>query len=190
MWDQQKVIRDEFSVDRIIPTYVGSTVIQGIATSVSANHSHVCGINPTPPGGGGDDDESFPRMWDQHLYATVNGNRERIIPTYVGSTHSSVRSMLRRPNHSHVCGINLRRRDRVNVYSESFPRMWDQLIFCKTERHAGRIIPTYVGSTASDRRKPVFESNHSHVCGINITANRFGPFNSESFPRMWDQLFG
>ena len=149
---------------------MGSTAIFGVECLIEANHSHVCGINPTPPGGGGDDDESFPRMWDQHLYATVNGNRERIIPTYVGSTHSSVRSMLRRPNHSHVCGINLRRRDRVNVYSESFPRMWDQLIFCKTERHAGRIIPTYVGSTI-------------------WVIWRFQRI-SESFPRMWDQRFG
>ena len=85
MWDQQKVIRDEFSVDRIIPTYVGSTVIQGIATSVSANHSHVCGINPTPPGGGGDDDESFPRMWDQQMPWCFFHVLQRIIPTYVGS---------------------------------------------------------------------------------------------------------
>ena len=52
---------------------------------------------------------------------------------------------------------------------------------------ATRIIPTYVGSTRRAERGRIVFSNHSHVCGINIT-KLISTFETyESFPRMWDQ---
>ena len=66
MWDQQ-IINFIFPfIDRIIPTYVGST--PAIVHSCASQY------------------ESFPRMWDQRLRALCIHLENRIIPTYVGST--------------------------------------------------------------------------------------------------------
>ena len=54
------------------------------------------------------------------------------------------------------------------IMAESFPRMWDQHGMRKYQADTGRIIPTYVGSTSTDR-----------ICIR---------YRIESFPRMWDQL--
>ena len=150
MWDQLCDVLDLAGRLRIIPTYVGSTVIQGIATSVSANHSHVCGINvlrcfappfndriiPTYVGSTrrlsnlrNRANESFPRMWDQHVSEFCKRSPARIIPTYVGSTMPAASYFPGSPNHSHVCGINGISRTGRSNRSESFPRMWDQLIY-------------------------------------------------------------
>ncbi len=91
-------------------------------------------------------------------------------------------------NHSHVCGINHTVTFNVNFKYESFPRMWDQRNAIKSIFSAVRIIPTYVGSTSTSFTHCVIMSNHSHVCGINTFLNAFMPQDSESFPRMWDQL--
>ena len=107
MWDQRKLDYKPEARGRIIPTYVGSTSLTSPVITLPSNHSHVCGINASPTSSPTAICESFPRMWDQRCPRRCDRRPERIIPTYVGSTHSSVRSMLRRPNHSHVCGINL-----------------------------------------------------------------------------------
>ena len=87
MWDQRAFRMTPSGYRRIIPTYVGST---GLTPP-----SYFFYI------------ESFPRMWDQHRYIVAKGLRNRIIPTYVGSTN--IHALLKRgkPNHSHVCGINV-----------------------------------------------------------------------------------
>ena len=93
--------------------------------------------------------------------------RWRIIPTYVGSTARTNIKYCNGANHSHVCGINLFMFPRLSLLSESFPRMWDQqdrLTNCRLDL---RIIPTYVGSTASYHSADNQLPNHSHVCGIN-----------------------
>ena len=69
---------------------------------------------------------------------------------------------------------------------ESFPRMWDQRGGRYRLSAHVRIIPTYVGSTENFRRKTGVETNHSHVCGINIDSIQELDSYNESFPRMWD----
>ena len=86
MWDQRFQHLFETLIGRIIPTYVGSTAAELCITAVTANHSHVCGINARLPSSIPAMNESFPRMWDQR-YALIKKLRlNRIIPTYVGST--------------------------------------------------------------------------------------------------------
>ena len=132
--------------------------------------------------------ESFPRMWDQPQAAQLYGYESRIIPTYVGSTHAGLTGVASPANHSHVCGINTVPRTGVFNTPESFPRMWDQLPKFVTDNKADRIIPTYVGSTWSRPAPCPRPSNHSHVCGINVTRLSKNFALTESFPRMWDQL--
>ena len=152
---------------RIIPTYVGSTSSAFIPVSVTANHSHVCGINWAQGERKKLNDESFPRMWDQLEPVKEKPIRLRIIPTYVGSTALLVYNRSTRTNHSHVCGINSSLLGSASLSFESFPRMWDQ--------------PYPASRQLSER------PNHSHVCGINVLGVYPVCVVSESFPRMWDQ---
>ena len=107
MWDQQ-YLPDAFrNAIRIIPTYVGSTSTARASRCFTANHSHVCGINPLFPSCCPAAFESFPRMWDQQSPKTCHPTMNRIIPTYVGSTPTVRMLSAYHPNHSHVCGINM-----------------------------------------------------------------------------------
>ena len=131
--------------------------------------------------------ESFPRMWDQRNICIHRVAVDRIIPTYVGSTITRNKVVHAVSNHSHVCGINDRRKSRTCSLFESFPRMWDQLSQRDLQRLRSRIIPTYVGSTKCDKNGQYIGSNHSHVCGINLVLEVIHSGGRESFPRMWDQ---
>ena len=126
-------------------------------------------------------------MWDQPRAWRLAFALLRIIPTYVGSTEMEYRGQEPMSNHSHVCGININCRSTAMNPNESFPRMWDQLQLRRLSRIKTRIIPTYVGSTWSGRRQGYAWSNHSHVCGINLSWVFLTLEQCESFPRMWDQ---
>ena len=188
---------------------MGSTPSRHPPLPGSTNHSHVCGINRRSFVHCLLQNESFPRMWDQHAFTTVDMRGVRIIPTYVGSTvdHYKIKKQYPRiiptyvgstdirhtvhigtANHSHVCGINYLENEYGQQWDESFPRMWDQHRHFSLPCHSFRIIPTYVGSTL--RLEPSFNvpPNHSHVCGINFNGCSTGYRIIESFPRMWDQL--
>ena len=65
--------------------------------------------------------------------------------------------------------------------------MWDQQKVGSCDSFSSRIIPTYVGSTATITKSRLNISNHSHVCGINSWRVSVRVSGSESFPRMWDQ---
>ena len=188
MWDQQDRPVPAAGRFRIIPTYVGSTLMRANHHAFRTNHSHVCGINSDnrtithPPF------ESFPRMWDQRLQQIGPASRNRIIPTYVGSTRTRSSYRLESSNHSHVCGINGLMAIHAQKRYESFPRMWDQPSYKRRKKAPARIIPTYVGSTGSPFSMFAKNANHSHVCGINPGWRRCHAAENESFPRMWDQL--
>ena len=66
--------------------------------------------------------------------------------------------------------------------------MWDQRYAENSKKLSIRIIPTYVGSTSTLFNVDKYETNHSHVCGINPSGLMNEPSDAESFPRMWDQL--
>ena len=187
MWDQHTTVTGTWAVNRIIPTYVGSTRFGYDDEEHGSNHSHVCGINSHNRKGSHKCGESFPRMWDQRIITSERRPDRRIIPTYVGSTKVSSIVGLSMSNHSHVCGINVSALKTIRSKNESFPRMWDQPVAIDNTGTTLRIIPTYVGSTQTRRGCSLQSPNHSHVCGINGTAGSLPECCRESFPRMWDQ---
>ena len=65
MWDQRTDRTRRTGLQRIIPTYVGSTPGLFLVDVDDANQSHVCGINHSKILWRGFGCESFPRMWDQ-----------------------------------------------------------------------------------------------------------------------------
>ena len=87
MWDQRTMSTSVDTSGRIIPTYVGSTKHERNTKFNRTNHSHVCGINSNCRPSNTRTSESFPRMWDQLPLASLTSGAQRIIPTYVGSTH-------------------------------------------------------------------------------------------------------
>ena len=188
MWDQLHAISEFRQFVRIIPTYVGSTSLSRRICIRYSNHSHVCGINVIHHFALSSFSESFPRMWDQQRNISITVDGDRIIPTYVGSTYASLPFSLYTSNHSHVCGINPSTTNSRPQKSESFPRMWDQLVENILAADVSRIIPTYVGSTFFVGSVFKFDANHSHVCGINECSLHGCTEFDESFPRMWDQL--
>ena len=129
MWDQPRRSFSRQLLERIIPTYVGSTYRDSSCISSAPNHSHVCGINRKALFRTLHALESFPRMWDQRFIVFTLLSSRRIIPTYVGSTS--------------------RNDARTSFSVESFPRMWDQQLHLDFLQLVLRIIPTYVGSTRS-----------------------------------------
>ena len=187
MWDQHSIRGFQIVIGRIIPTYVGSTIRTNVIAVNDSNHSHVCGINGRVEENPETLTESFPRMWDQRIVSDPGILLIRIIPTYVGSTYRVPTRPGLGPNHSHVCGINGPPESKKSVSHESFPRMWDQLPGEWETFRIHRIIPTYVGSTGNLGTIPSNRTNHSHVCGINVSMSSISFFSSESFPRMWDQ---
>ena len=90
MWDQLRECSAPCCSGRIIPTYVGSTLRHTSAVPDCPNHSHVCGINCFIASSLLMPYESFPRMWDQLINSLDDARKTRIIPTYVGSTHSGM----------------------------------------------------------------------------------------------------
>ena len=66
--------------------------------------------------------------------------------------------------------------------------MWDQPCECWRGCRCARIIPTHVGSTSLSGTSMSLRANHSHACGINEASCSLSLGDSESFPRMWDQL--
>ena len=151
MWDQRSPYNLIIYTQRIIPTYVGSTVYMILVAVLTLNHSHVCGINGAGSAPPRIAHESFPRMWDQLLDRKASPDLDRIIPTYVGSTAYYYYQCGAKKNHSHVCGINATESETDTAEFESFPRMWDQRTFHPSHNPLDRIIPTYVGSTTKSR---------------------------------------
>ena len=147
MWDQLDLLLCRQSCERIIPTYVGSTMHTALPSETSIesfprmwdqrktkDEIHVrLRIIPTYVGSTLEHQtlankliESFPRMWDQQFLLTHRAMHKRIIPTYVGSTVHRPACTRDRANHSHVCGINSSKVSGYCFVGESFPRMWDQ----------------------------------------------------------------
>ena len=150
------------------------------------NHSHVCGITRTMGDLPENDRESFPRMWDHRTSDHGCSRLCRIIPTYVGSPRNQFNGPVETTNHSHVCGITSFIHSAIVICPESFPRMWDHLLYSTGVRVSERIIPTYVGSPHVSEQQRRQSANHSHVCGITWKADRTSGIVLESFPRMWD----
>ena len=150
MWDQRPRRHVCHTKRRIIPTYVGSTARCVLQVRCPSNHSHVCGINISKCHRYFSLFESFPRMWDQPSVNVNTSPKDRIIPTYVGSTRPRYNFFCVCANHSHVCGINMKSLLAALVTLESFPRMWDQRVTGRALISDFRIIPTYVGSTLYD----------------------------------------
>ena len=170
---------------RLIPTCVGSTHrIRNPCPPFSA-HPHVCGEHS----GAGDwrniRGGSSPRVWGALVHLRHRNQRERLIPTCVGSTGARPVRTAAKTAHPHVCGEHLKSPLADLSQTGSSPRVWGAPIERLPGRHERRLIPTCVGSTRPRLRFRPKSSAHPHVCGEHSPASSISSEKFGSSPRVW-----
>ena len=149
----------------IIPTRVGTSMLNNGAKFSDGDHPHACGdklckslIDFFYVG-------SSPRVWGQAFNNKNFGSISGIIPTRVGTSRpgSCIKVLMR--DHPHACGDKY---DKINVPSNfkgSSPRVWGQASFAIYSRSAGGIIPTRVGTRERMKTTAMQRRDHPHACG-------------------------
>ena len=104
VWGARRALENERTLNRLIPTCVGSTHLSCQRLNLKAAHPHVCGEH-----GGGlrrpmSRIGSSPRVWGARMVRIRLHGRRRLIPTCVGSTTAARRKKHRAAAHPHVCG--------------------------------------------------------------------------------------
>ncbi len=137
---------------RSIPTRVGTTSSPLAAALRAAVHPHACGdydITPMPTSETGG---PSPRVWGLRLQQIVERQRQRSIPTRVGTTQGQWRGSERRSVHPHACG------DYIGGLGERLggggpsPRVWGLRGGPGQPEPRRRSIPTRVGTTWRPQR--------------------------------------
>ena len=109
----------------------------------------------------------------------------RLIPTCVGSTPQTLISSSEVSAHPHVCGEHCSKSSFWVRSCGSSPRVWGAPNQRLHRYHAGRLIPTCVGSTLSNIRVAVRFAAHPHVCGEHAHAAAISSVGVGSSPRVW-----
>ena len=110
----------------IIPTRVGTRILDTVTAKEGEDHPHACG------------DKllrlfrlsfllgSSPRVWGQVIIEIFKIKHLRIIPTRVGTSRSRTYWSLVSPDHPHACGDKSTCASAVNGIWGSSPRVWGQ----------------------------------------------------------------
>ncbi len=171
----------------IIPTRVGTSMLNNGAKFSDGDHPHACGdklckslIDFFYVG-------SSPRVWGQAFNNKNFGSISGIIPTRVGTSRpgSCIKVLMR--DHPHACGDKY---DKINVPSNfkgSSPRVWGQVHSLKFFRMLFRIIPTRVGTRSCVSASFQIFWDHPHACGDKLACASVDPVHQGSSPRVWGQ---
>ena len=137
---------------RFIPTHGNTMFLPPIHTM--HGHPHACGEHGRPHLLNALHLGSSPRMWGTHPKFFSDSSLTRFIPTHVGNT----RALRRFPGciavHPHACGEHvIFSALRPRTFGSS-PRMWGTHRAGHAIAPSGRFIPTHVGNTAGETRRP------------------------------------
>ena len=133
--------------DRFIPTFVGNTLSQELATLTAAVHPHVCGEHLFFWQKNLQNYGSSPRLWGTLYQSFSCIESVRFIPTFVGNTVEWCEEFEKTPVHPHVCGEHSKIYRLFRLSGGSSPRLWGtRLDYSMLERKV-RFIPTFVGNT-------------------------------------------
>ena len=157
-----------FIMFRFIPTGVGNTMRTRLGMVCLPVHPHGCGEHCIKAEAAQVGSGSSPRVWGTLLARPVCVPSWRFIPTGVGNTGSTERSLGIGAVHPHGCGEHLTNSLGVSVMIGSSPRVWGTPSQSSSSNMPVRFIPTGVGNTRPAvsvlRRIPV----HPHGCGEHI----------------------
>ena len=188
MWGQAGITFPLSSLQRIIPTRVGTSSVIVYTASPNRDHPHACGDKKLLPkqikGGTG----SSPRVWGQVAHVLNASWNKRIIPTRVGTSILTASFQGHREDHPHACGdkmqTGLTRRHSVG----SSPRVWGQAYASAREMLGIRIIPTRVGTSLAKHVCRSVCRDHPHACGDKPDSSKTPRPRSGSSPRVWGQV--
>ena len=111
---------------RIIPTRVGTRLVQFLYVHSTRDHPHACGDKQFSQNYHKMNTGSSPRVWGQVVEVCACKSFIRIIPTRVGTRQLHGRRHQRYTDHPHACG------DKINCLIDycypqgSSPRVWGQ----------------------------------------------------------------
>ncbi len=172
---------------RIIPTRVGTSFSVNFVRSKIEDHPHACG----------DKFKIFcklcaccgssPRVWGQAQYKQCPRCKGRIIPTRVGTSFSVNQRRVKFQDHPHACGDKTHRKKGAVHFLGSSPRVWGQARKDNCGGVTAGIIPTRVGTRATEVSFCFAVKDHPHACGDKSVTSRNGLCERGSSPRVWGQ---
>ena len=149
MWGQEKVIYIISYSYRIIPTRVGTRCPCHFKAISYQDHPHACGdkgdfviLRRKPLG-------SSPRVWGQASYHKHFSDKNKIIPTRVGTSYKVIDLIRYCRDHPHACGDKVSDALPSVIAVGSSPRVWGQAFLNINGVSSFRIIPTRVGTRSA-----------------------------------------
>ena len=106
VWGKRKMFHGGGKESRVIPTCVGKTLYFWFANKFISGHPHVCGENSSIGVISSAFTGSSPRVWGKQAKERPCARHHRVIPTCVGKTEGTSRTISCTPGHPHVCGEN------------------------------------------------------------------------------------
>ena len=135
---------------RFIPTYVGHTTLSKAPNGRRAVHPHIRGAYARRRFASSKSRGSSPYTWGIRSAGFRSSRQRRFIPTYVGHTMNSSRTIRKSlPVHPHIRGAYGRRSGRQRTV------IW--------------FIPTYVGHTISPHIHNILPAVHPHIRGAYVS---------------------
>ena len=131
---------------RIIPTRVGTRVLDGRRECIDWDHPHACGDKFIMRSRLVVSEGSSPRVWGQADICDFDTDVEGIIPTRVGTRGNGFGGLLLTGDHPHACGDKQSLRVRSVMPMGSSPRVWGQALVGSVCPSSVGIIPTRVGT--------------------------------------------
>ena len=152
------------------------------------NNPHLRGVNSSISSSEASFNGSSPLAWGQLPTDAVRPYDFRVIPTRVGSTPGVSSSITGASGHPHSRGVNLRIRCMYYLSDGSSPLAWGQLMHQYSPSRRPRVIPTRVGSTASEETRLRGFPGHPHSRGVNFSFSASRNNSTGSSPLAWGQL--
>ena len=132
---------------RIIPTRVGTRVLDGRRECIDWDHPHACGDKFIMRSRLVVSEGSSPRVWGQVPVAKTTPLPPGIIPTRVGTRHSPKKLTKIIRDHPHACGDKRIFVILTQTLRGSSPRVWGQGVMVSEVFYLLGIIPTRVGTS-------------------------------------------
>ena len=149
VWGQDILANSGATVQRIIPTRVGTRARTSTLRFALKDHPHACGDKVTDIGFDFGKHGSSPRVWGQVSDTGYTKNLNGIIPTRVGTSVRAKFFYRVSWDHPHACGDKLHPLCEICIIVGSSPRVWGQDCLYSFNNFFHRIIPTRVGTRKS-----------------------------------------
>ena len=130
---------------------------------------------------------SSPRVWGQVMFKFGTVEKERIIPTRMGTRRWYARGNGSVKDHPHAYGDkSLDTKTRL-LRKGSSPRVWGQDTQYILNAQSYRIIPTRMGTRYAEKNERKGAEDHPHAYGDKVHALLLSQNTLGSSPRVWGQ---